>query len=181
MTQEELVRKYEEIADQKTICYFKPYRHFTAAKKFYSQLQDGTADENTFFTETMVTFTQTGDPGREPDFTSGSGSRYWYYKDGVIRGSDHWGNGVALCDWALKTAEGKTIYGYDYDCPIHLNAPRFGFARWEDFLFKASLIEADGQKAVTCFSNTVGYGKFKVGDKVYQRVITTQYLEDSGE
>ncbi len=181
MTQEELVAKYEEIADQKTICYFKPYRHFLAAKKFYSQLQDGVADENTFFTETLVTFTQTDDPGREPDFTSGSGSRYWYYKDGVIRGSDHWGNGVALCDWALKTKEGKTIYGYDYDCPIHLNAPRFGFAKWEDFIFKASLIEADGVKAVTTFNNTVGYGKFKVGDKVYQRVITTEYLEDTGE
>ena len=49
------------------------------------------------------------------------------------------------------------------------------------FIFKASLIEADGQKAVTTFNNTVGYGKFKVGDKVYQRVITTEYLEDTGE
>ena len=178
MEQNRLIEKYEEIADQKVIMYFKPYRHFLAAKKFYAQLQDGTASEETFFTETLVTFTETDDPGREPDFTSGSGSRYWYYKDGVIRGSDHWGNGVALCDWALKTKKGNTIYGYDYDCPIHLSAPRFGFAKWEDFLFKASLIEVEGKKAVTTFNNTVGYGKFNIDGKVYQRVITTEYLEE---
>lgn len=181
MTQKELIEKYEEIADQKVTMYFKPYLHFLKARKFYEQLQDGVADENTFFTETLVTFNETDDPGREPDFTSGSGSRYWYSKEGVIRGSDHWGNGVALCDWALKTRKGNTIYGYDYDCPIHLSAPRFGFAKWEDFLFKAQLIEADDKKAVTTFSNCVGYGMFKIDDKVYKRVITTQYLEEDGE
>jgi len=181
MTQKELIEKYEEIADQKVICYFKPYRHFLNAKKFYSQLQDGVADENTFFTDTLVLFNECDDPGREPDFTSGSGSRYWYYKDGVIRGSDHWGNGVARCDWALKTKQGKTIYGYDYDCPIHLSAPRFAYAKWEDFLFKAELIEADGKKAVTTFSNCVGYGMYKIDGKVYKRVVTTEYIEDNGE
>lgn len=180
MKQEELIQKYEEIADQKVIMYFKPYRHFVAAKKFYSQLQDGVADEYTFFTETMVIFNETDDPGREPDFTSGSGSRYWYYKDGVIRGSDHWGNGVALCDWAFRTRKGKTIYGYDYDCPIHLSAPRFGFAKWEDFIFKARLIEADGKKAVTTFANTKGYGVFEVDGKIYHRVITETYEEGDG-
>mgnify|MGYP007069891116 CR=1 FL=1 len=181
MTQEELITKYEEIQDQKVTKYFKPYRHFVAAKKFYEQLQDGIADEYTFFTETMVTFHECEDPGRDPDFTSMSGSRYWYYKDGVIRGSDHWGNGVALCDWALKTKQGKTLYGYDHDCPTHLSAPRFGFAKWEDFLFKASLIEANGQKAVTTFNNTLGYGIFEIGGKVYKRVISESYIEDDGE
>ena len=181
MKQEELIKKYEEIADQKMIGYFKPYRHFMAAKKFYSQLQDGVADENTFFTETMVVFNECDDQGREPDFTSSSGSRYWYSKEGVVRGSDHGGKGVALCDWALKTKEGKTIYGYDYDCPIHMNKARFAFARWEDFIFKASLIEAGGQKAVTTFNNTVGYGIFRVGDKDYKRTVTVEYPEYTGE
>ncbi len=181
MTQNELIEKYEEILEQKVTMYFKPYRHFLNARKFYAQLQDGTADESTFFTETLVTFTETDDPGREPDFTSGSGSRYWYYKDGVIRGSDHWGNGVALCDWALKTKEGKTIYGYDYDCPIHMKEARFGFARWEDFLFKAKLIEIEGQKVLTTFRNCSGYGTFEVNGKNYKRVISEDYIEDNGE
>ena len=181
MNQKELIEKYEEIADQQVIMYFKPYRHFVAEKKFISQLQDGIANEETFFTETLVTFHETEDPGREPDFTSGSGSRYWYYPEGVVRGSDHWGCGVALCDWALKTKEGKTLYGYDHDCPTHLSAPRFGFAKWEDFLFKAKLIEADGKKAVTTFNNTLGYGIFEVDGKAYKRVITESYIEDDGE
>ena len=44
MKQEQLIETYEKIADQKVIMYFKPYRHFMAAKKFYAQLQDGVAD-----------------------------------------------------------------------------------------------------------------------------------------
>ena len=181
MKQNELIEKYEEIADQKVIRYFKPYRHFLAAKKFYEQLQDGIADEFTFFTETLVTFTETDDPGREPDFTSGSGSRYWYAREGVIRGSDHWGNGIARCDWALRTKKGKTIYGYDYDCPIHLSAPRFGYAKWEDFLYKARLIEIEGEKVVTTFSNTAGYGLVRFKDKVYRQVITETFEENIEE
>ena len=63
-----------------------------------------------------------------------------------------------------------------------MSAPRFGYARWEDFLFKAQLIEADGKKAVTTFNNTVGYGQFKIDDKVYTRVVTTEYKElEDGE
>ena len=44
-------------------------------------------------------------------------------------------------------------------------------------MFKAQLIEADGKKAVTTFNNTVGYGQFKIDDKVYTRVVTTEYKE----
>ena len=40
-------------------------------------------------------------PDRDPDFVSGSGSRYWYVDGGVVRESDHWLPFVASCDWAL--------------------------------------------------------------------------------
>jgi len=178
MNQTELVAKYKEIIDQKKIGYFQPYNHFKTSRAFYSQLQDGVADEYNFFTETMVIYQETTKPDREPDFTSDSGSRYWYSKEGVIRGSDHWGNGVARCDWAFRQKNGRTIYGYDYDCPIHLKQARYGFARWEDFLFKAKLIEIDGEELVTTFRNTKGMDLIEKDGRLYRRVVTESYVED---
>ena len=179
MNQKQLIETYKEIIDQKFTGYFQPYRHFKAAREFYQKFQDGIADEYNFFTETIVLYQETEKPDREPDFTSGSGSRYWYSKEGVIRGSDHWGNGVARCDWALKQKNGRTIYGYDYDCPTHLKEARYGFARWEDYLFKAKLIEIDGEEVITTFNNTVGMDLIRKDDKIYQRVVTESYVEEN--
>lgn len=44
-------------------------------------------------------------PTGTPTYISPSGSRYWRTKDGVIRASDHWGRGVASCDWHFGTFE----------------------------------------------------------------------------
>ncbi len=46
-------------------------------------------------------------PSGSPDYVSPGhrGSRYWLTEDGVIRASDHWGWGVASCDWHFGTLE----------------------------------------------------------------------------
>jgi len=55
-----------------------------------------------FFNETKATFTRCSRPAREPDYQSASGSRYWYEHDAVVRESDHWGGGIASCDWYIE-------------------------------------------------------------------------------
>lgn len=59
-------------------------------------------------------------PSRNPDFTSRSGSRYWFDDQGVTRESNHWGR-AARCKWKLESnatpARGRAT----------------GFARWQDF------------------------------------------------
>lgn len=59
-------------------------------------------------------------PAREPDFVSGSGSRYWNTPEGVVREGDHWMAGIRSCNWYLA---GATYKGPN----------RCGFCRWEDF------------------------------------------------
>ena len=177
MHQKELIEKYKEIKDEYQIRYFQPYRHFLMEKKFFAKLQDGTADEFNFFTETIVTYNETTKPLKEPDFISSSGSCYWYSEEGVVRGSNHWGNGVARCDWALHMNNGKTVYGYDHDCSTHLNHYRYGFARWVDFLFKARLITINDEEVLTTFNNTVGWDLIQHNGKVYHRVISESFEE----
>lgn len=48
-------------------------------------------------------------PDREPDYKSGSGSEYWYEKDGVYRRSNHWGN-VASCWWLLNGNQYQSMH-----------------------------------------------------------------------
>jgi hypothetical protein len=56
-----------------------------------------------FFNHTAAVFTTCDEPEREPDYISGlDGSKYWYTDDGVIRTSDHWGYGIASCNWWLR-------------------------------------------------------------------------------
>lgn len=88
------------------------------------------ANELNFFVSTKADFAKCDKPAREPDYVSGSGSAYWYTEDGVIRMSDHWGAGVASCDWYL---DGEA-YGYG----MHLNGTRehdtiCAFCAWEGF------------------------------------------------
>ena len=61
-----------------------------------------TINESNFFEATAAVFGICGKPEREPDYISGSGSAYWYENGGVIRCSDHWGYGVASCNWWLR-------------------------------------------------------------------------------
>ena len=121
------------------------------------------------------------EPKRKPDYTSESGSRYWYTKKGVVRGSNHWGNGVANCDWPLKLKEGKIIYGGYYKHARSFAKPKYGFARWEDYLFKARLIEIDGKEVVTTFNNTTGRDLLNIDGKTYMRKVIEVFEEVKDE
>lgn len=60
-------------------------------------------DKNNFFESTACNWKQVNDRlEKDPDYTSDSGSKYWYTDKGVYRLSDHWGFGVGSCDWLLN-------------------------------------------------------------------------------
>lgn len=58
-------------------------------------------NQDNFFSNTMAAFQRCESPDRPADYESNSGSKYWYGDEGVIRESDHWGTGIASCDWYL--------------------------------------------------------------------------------
>lgn len=58
---------------------------------------------------------------KTPNFTSRSGSQYFYTNAGVYRFSSHWGR-AATCRWRLQT-----------DVENFKNAAKLGFAKWTDF------------------------------------------------
>ena len=124
---------------------------FKTVKNFYEKYQGGEADENTFFTQTMAEFKEVlKKPDREPDYTSSSGSKYWYSKDGVIRGADHWGDGVASCSWALK-GEKEEYYGNSW---LNNTGERYGFAEWSEFVKMPQMIAInDNEFILTTFEN----------------------------
>lgn len=64
-------------------------------------------------------------PEGKPDYTSDSGSKYWYTEQGVYRESDHWGFGVGSCDWTLNSNPELSHRDEEGD--------RIGFAQWKDF------------------------------------------------
>ena len=177
MRQEELITLLKERDIKEEVSFSKGGRYFKSAMKFYKDLQDGKASEINFFENTMALFRECDKPDRAPDFGSESGSCYWYSKEGVIRGSDHWGCGVYNCDWALKTKKGETIYGHYWKHPRSFAKPRYGYARWDDFLFKARLIEIDGKETVTTFSNTCGRDLLCIDGKTYLRKVIEVFEE----
>ena len=58
---------------------------------------------------------------KKPDFTSRSGSIYYYTEEGVYRISSHWGR-AATCKWRLQT-----------ETSIIKNGTKAGFAAWTSF------------------------------------------------
>ena len=89
-------------------------------------LTDGYGIHN-YFMGTTAVFEPCPDPTRSPSFVSKSGSEYWYTEDGVIRRSNHWGTGIASCDWLLG-ADGRS--SWDTTAPKNM---RSGFCRFADF------------------------------------------------
>ena len=59
------------------------------------------ARQNDYYIQTDAVFEACTAPRRKPDYTSQSGSRYWYSKEGLTRSADHWGD-VAQCRWLYK-------------------------------------------------------------------------------
>lgn len=117
------------------------------ANEFIEKAQDlkpyqkGKADQNNFFINTIAKFNEIkGIPKdidrEEPDHTSFTrdgeiSSEYWYTKDGVYRRSNHWGCGVASCDWLLDTQETTDMEKGDR---------KWGFCKWENFIHKAKAV-----------------------------------------
>lgn len=84
-----------------------------------------TYSSKNFYMGTEATFEACERPSREADYTSESGSAYWYSEDGVIRESDHWGYEVASCNWYLGEADGISSWAS--------SDVRCGFCAWEGF------------------------------------------------
>ncbi len=182
MNQEELIKRIKEKNIEEEIIFGKGGEYFKSARKYYADLQDGEASSDNFFENTIVIFEECDGPKRKPDFVSGSGSCYWYTKKGVTRGSDHWGGGVDNCDWALHTKNGKNIYGAGYWKHARSFAePKYGYADWKDFLFKARLIEINGKELVTTFSNCKGRNLIEMDGKLYLRKVIEVFEETEAE
>ena len=89
------------------------------------------ANKNNFYINSEADFEYCEKPDRECDYISASGSEYWYSEDGVYRNSDHWGNGIASCDWQLLNC-------CDWDVPQYELTYKTlcGFAKWDAFKLK---------------------------------------------
>ena len=177
MNQEELLRRIKEKDIKEEVVFNKGGEYYRTAKKYYSDLQDGIAGEENFFENTLVRYEECDEPRRKPDYTSDSGSCYWYSKKGVIRGSDHWGCGVDNCVWPLHTKDNKNIYGGYWTHCRSFTKPRYGFARWKDFLYKARLIEVNGKEFVTTFNSSKGRNLIEVDGRLYQRKVVESFEE----
>ena len=136
-------RRLFALADEETMIQGK-------LKEFYQKFQKGLANRNNFFVNTIAQFTEVKSrPRRKPDYVSIKNgkvsSEYWYTSDGVIRGSNHWGAGIASCDWFLGNQK-TSMYGYK----------QYGKANWSDFIQKTEIVH-DSEKAVLShFENTIG-------------------------
>lgn len=168
MNQEELKQRYLEKMKDVQIDFSTAARYFKSGYRFFQDLQEGVANPTNFFDETIALFEEVDKPKREADFVSMSGSRYWHLKDGVIRGSNHWGNHIVNCDWAFKQKNGKTIYGHSAWAAKTLPEERFGYARWDSFVLKPRIIDINGQEVLTTHENKIGRDQIKVGDHQYQ-------------
>ena len=175
MTNKDLIKEFKRISELDDIDFSKGYKYFYSARKHFESVQDGMANENNFFDSTITKFTEVSKPRRKPDYVSGSGSRYWYKKDGVIRGSDHWGNRVANCDWAFKKKDGKTVYGASAWGTKNFTEEKFGFSKWSDFILKSEIIEIEGEEVLTTFKNKVGFNLVKHKGKLYEKTIVVSY------
>ena len=111
------VKKYLAAIKRAKLYEFEGSEHKKKAIEFYSQFQEGTANKDNFFYDTIADFKPVKNrPKRSPDHVSRDregkiSSEYWYTNESVIRGSTHWSEGVATCDWYLNgAAEGSMIH-----------------------------------------------------------------------
>ena len=150
--------------DEKTFTFFeeqksRPYTEsFEVLLPFWKKYQDGIASADNFYINTYAVFKDLKRrPNRAPDFISYTrdgkkSSEYWYTKDGVIRGSTHWGRDIASCDWLLESGKsGKHMY------------KTYGEAKWADFVQKTEIVTKDGKATLSTFKNTIGGRKLRWG------------------
>ena len=138
---------------------------FDKTYEFYSKYQVGVANKDNFYYNSIAKFEDIGGrPKRPPDYVSYTrdgkvSSEYWYEGDTVIRGSDHWGNGVASCDWSISS---KNVTESER---ISKTSKRYGKVKYSDIKFKTEVIEINGVKHFVGFDNVVDY---KRGTRLYK-------------
>ena len=98
----------------------------TDKKPDLHKYQEGTANKDNFYLQSKADFKSTSRPDRKPDYVSNSGSKYWYEKDKVIRGSDHWSQQTASCSWSL---DGK-----------YQRRKAYGECDWKYFVYKTDIV-----------------------------------------
>ena len=81
-------------------------------------------NETNFFINTKAKWDYAETPKDEPDYVSDSFSKYWFFKNGVVRSSDHWMKYTNNCIWDISE-ELKFMSG--------MNDYNAGFAKWKDF------------------------------------------------
>lgn len=111
-----------------------------------------------YFMGTTANWKAASRPNRKPDYTSHSGSDYWYTETGVIRYSDHWGSEIASCNWYLDGEEQSSFDDQD--------GWRYGYAAWNDFTF--------GDYEITVYDSTGSLDFNKLGKPV--RLGETSYV-----
>lgn len=127
--------------------------------QFYQKYQDGIANENNFFIDTIGFFDKIMyKPDKKPSYISYNrdgeiSSEYWYTSEGVIRGSNHWGLGIASCDWLFKDEIYNGIMVKD--------DIEYGFIKWENFIQKSSEIIIDKKIYLSSFRTTLGKDEYR--------------------
>ncbi len=146
--------------------------------QIYSKYQEGTANKDNFFYNTYGEFDLIQDrPDRPADYVSRDrngkvSSEYWYTDGGVIRGSKHWGSGVASCDWYLNGARMKK------DGLTNMSTKKYGFIKWNDFVHKTQEIYIDGKSYLSTFKNTIGKEQVKInGSEYWYNVYKLQWIK----
>lgn len=97
-------------------------------------------NKNNFYIRSVGFWRVVDEPNREPDYISYSNyswnisSQYWYTTSGVYRKSDHWGLGIASCDWYL---ENRASDGMIYDSET-------AFIAWKDLKAKGEIYINNG-------------------------------------
>lgn len=148
-------------------------KDFEKRYNIYSKYQNGIANKDNFFSNSIATFEPIKyRPKRPPDYVSfgkygQKSSEYWYTDDSVIRGSDHWGNGVASCDWRMKGVQLKE------DTVVH-TSKIYGKVKFKDIKFKTKVVQIDAKEHLIGFDSIVEYrtGRhfkylYKINNKYY--------------
>lgn len=178
MKEKDLLEQFKECDFESMINDTKAYLYFRSLMHAYQPFQEGIANENNFFDNTIAIFNEVDKPNRKPDYESLSGSRYWYKKDGIIRGSNHWGSRITNCSWALKYKNGKTEYGHSAYASKSFTSEKYGFAKWSDFILKSEIVDINGKEILTTFSNKIGRDQIRINKKIYTRKITITWEEE---
>ena len=110
------------LAESKASCDF----YAETENRMYASIEAG-YDKDNFYECTKAVWVPVNAPEAEPDFVSDSGSMYWHYPEGVVRGADHWGNDIGDCDWHMLGDEQLSSWFDKHD------DVRYGFCPWQGF------------------------------------------------